>query len=569
MGPLEHPPTPIEAQTTDAVLHDFSQQLQALQHQFLQKLTQDLERLGAEKTQLALDIDRLERYRQQLQERQTQAARSGDSLLDPTSQEWAQQWAKQLAQHMGAYLKAAIDRHFQDLAAELTAAGVSTRQPRSPLTATALPILGQPTVIDGQLSSSMSDRLLMELDRSLQTTFTTLQQDLDRYEQDLSRRVSRLNRMQEASEALFLELVQRLQPADRTAPEPSGDSAAMPRSTPPTAAPALSSSAVRRGLWMALASAVVLAVFNVALKLLLLGRDPDTLLGLVSVPGVITPTLGNALLILLLRTIAIALVFPAIATRLYPATWPEIRQLVEQPNGKLWGKILLNGLLLFVSQVALYVAIGNLPTGLAISLFFVYPIVTLPASWLLFGDRPTWVRWATLGLTLVGGYLALPGEMATAGDAALGTACAIGAGIAFAGYLLTVQSGTQSLHPVPFTLLSFCTTFVLCCLSFIIRPDFATVQLDPAFWPWLLVGGVGLGLLMLLSYLLNNWAVKQAGATLTAIVSAANNALTAFAAWVLIQETLQISQWLGILLVTAGVALLGAERLILAKSAPR
>ncbi|TAD77620.1 MAG: DMT family transporter [Oscillatoriales cyanobacterium] len=565
MGPLEHPPAPIEAQTTEAVLQDFSQQLQALQQAFLQKLTQDLERLGAEKTQLALDIDRLDRYRQQLQARQTQAAQPNQSLLDPTSQEWAQQWAKQLAQHMGAYLKTAIDRHFQDLAAELATAGVSSGQPRSPLTTPELPNSGYATVIHGQLSSPVSDRLLIELDRSLQTTFTTLQQELDRYEQDLGDRVSRLASMQQASEALFLELVRRLQPTDRLAPDPpSGNSAPMPRSAPPPAA--RHSSALHRGLWMALASAVVLAIFNVILKLLLLGRQPETLLGLVSIPGVVTPTLGNALLILLLRTIAIALVFPAIATRLYPATWPEIRQLVQQPNGKLWGKILLNGGLLFVSQVALYVAIGNLPTGLAISLFFVYPIVTLPASWLLFGDRPTWVRWFTTGLILVGGCLALPGDVLAAGDIAIGTACAIGAGVAFAGYLLTVQSGTQSLHPVPFTLLSFCTTFVLCCLSFIIRPEFATVQINPEFWPWLLAGGVVLGLLMLLSYLLNNWAVKQAGATLTAIVSAANNALTALAALVLIQETLQASQWLGILLVTVGVALLSAERLILAKS---
>jgi drug/metabolite transporter (DMT)-like permease len=83
------------------------------------------------------------------------------------------------------------------------------------------------------------------------------------------------------------------------------------------------------------------------------------------------------------------------------------------------------------------------------------------------------------------------------------------------------------------------------------------------------LGGVILGLLTLGGYLLNNLAVQRVGAAWTAILSASGNALTALAAWILIQESLAGGQWLGIGLVTLGVTLLSVEQLSKPRRSPR
>jgi len=557
MGPSEHPPVPTGAQTIEAVLQDFAQQLRALHRSMLRQLTQDLERLAAEQAQLTVEIDRLQQYRQRLQAQPDPADRP--PLLDAASQEWAQQWAKQLAQHMGAYLKRAIDQRFDELAAQL-----HSEHPPDPHPDRLAPPLpyGAPIVVNGRLATTPTEQGLIELDRSLQTLFDSLQRELAVSERELTQRLGRLASLQGQDERLLEDLDQRLRSASPALPAGPPAPISAPSSDRPT------QSAVKQGFFFALAAAAILALFNVVLKLMLQGDPPETLLGLVAISGVITPTLGNALLILLLRTLAIALVFPWIASWLYGRTWTEIRRLVESRDGRLWAMIGLNGLFLFASQVLLYLAIGAIPTGVAMTLFSLYPIVTVALSWLLWSDQPSLFRIVVMGFILIGGGLALPDGGLAAGDRFGGTLCALGAGVAFAGYLLTVQRGTKTLHPVPFTLLSFFCTFGLTCLGLILGPEIAAIDIDPLAWPELLTYGGGLGLLTLVSYLLNNLAVRSAGATLAAIVSASGNALTAVLAWILIQETLKAGQWLGIGLVTASVMLLSAERLIVAKRSP-
>lgn len=558
------------------------EQLQIFQRSQLDQLAQDLDRLSAEKTQLLLDLDRLARYRQQLR---AQPA-PGQSLLDPTSQAWAQQWAKQLAQHMGSHLKRAIDQRFQALAQEL--------RPRDSGEA-----IGSPVVIHGRLSSTAIERQLMALDQTLAQVFTHLHQDLAAYEQALAQRLSRLARRQQQGELLLKQVMARWETSiapNALAPDslgselgvPEPESTAPDRPASPIAplsdpAPVLfppplvavkpsvpHPQTLRQPGWLlALVAALLLALFNVALKLLFTGNAPETLLGVVTLPGIIAPGLGNSLLILLLRTLAIVLVFPALATWLYPATWQEIRHLCQSRDRRSWQMILLNGFFMFVSQVLLYVAIGNLPTGLAVTLFFLYPVFTLPLSWWLLGDRPTALRLFLTALILLGGGLALPEGGPTAGDNWVGLSSGLAAGAAFAGYLLTVQWGTKTLHPVPFTLVSFLWVFVLACFGLIARPEAVTVQVLPGTWGGLLLGGVILGLLTLGGYLLNNLAVQRVGAAWTAILSASGNALTALAAWILIQESLAGGQWLGIGLVTLGVTLLSVEQLSKPRRSPR
>jgi drug/metabolite transporter (DMT)-like permease len=613
MGDLDKQPAGSgtdQSRQSEEVLREFTQELRELQHKLLLQLTQDVERLGAEKSRLVIDIDRLQAYRQRLQAQQTRYL--ARRPVDPAMQQWAQQWAKQTAQHMGSYLQTVIVQRFNELEARI-AAQPGAIVPRDQAALAAPP---------NRYLTENTDRTIASIDATLTTLFQSLQRDINTYESDLSQRLSRMNDLEQRGEAILDALVARLVELQDTTPHgnqlPAGGPAIAlptpPLATPPPPTPTNGTSTtaapgptlpprapgpsapgpgtpgthppqpasalvprpspapttpkgtpnVQLGLFLALLSAVALSVFNVSLKVILQGANPDVVLGIWEMPGLITPGLGNSLLILLLRMVVVMLVFPILATILYPATWTDIRRLLDSQDTAQMMKVAANGFFLFLSQVLIYIAIGEIPTGVAITIFFIYPIITILASWPLFGDRPTLFRLAIMAVIGIGGILALPSFTAGAsGNVVLGTLAAAGSGVAFAGYILSVQMGTKSMHPIPFTLLSFLCILFLSGITLVVRPgNFAALDIDPTMMIPLVVGGIWLGLLTLSSYLLNNIAVRNAGAALAAIVGTTGPAMTALFGWLLISETLTLTQIMGMTLVTLGVFALSAERML-------
>lgn len=342
--------------------------------------------------------------------------------------------------------------------------------------------------------------------------------------------------------------------------------AVAPKSTP---APPKSASQVSQGLFLAFMSAVVLSVFNVCLKIILKTSPPEprNIFGILEMQGLIAPGVGNSLLILFLRMVVVMSVMPILSPILYPAVWSDIKRFIQSKDYVHMLKVVGSGLFLFVSQVSIYVAIGNIPTGVAITIFFIYPIVTVLASWGLFGDRPTIVRIIAMFVITVGGILALPSFFGGAtGNLELGVAAAVVAGIAFAGYVLLVGMSTKKMHPVPMSLVSFAAIFVFSASSLMLPlPEGLNVVFDRSALTGILIGGVVLGLLTLASYLLNNIAIRFAGPSLASIIGTSGPALTAFFGWIAISETLSAKQWSGLGFVTLGVLSMSLERMFAPK----
>jgi drug/metabolite transporter (DMT)-like permease len=78
------------------------------------------------------------------------------------------------------------------------------------------------------------------------------------------------------------------------------------------------------------------------------------------------------------------------------------------------------------------------------------------------------------------------------------------------------------------------------------------VQLNPVYFLELVLCAFLLGVLTLLGYLLNNFGIRKIGGSRAAIIGATIPALTVIFAGFIIQETLQLEQALGVLLVTFG-----------------
>lgn len=571
-----------DARPAEEVLNSVIQELETLHQNVRGQLAEDITRLQTEKTSLIEDIDRLREQYRQLQSQQ----------VETLSQRYIYQqqlWLKQLAQVLANNLQELLVQRFNELSAN-SVQGINV----------AIPSGEFPTPILANNYNERASELLASLDASVNRTFDMMDRDLSSYESNLSQRLRNMEGMERQGEALLETLVNRLRvelqeevdatfdPRDYDStdtsnslhPEPHSPAIQkpLPEPTPPPPAPAPAkqpASQVQVGLLLALISAVVLSLFNVSLKIILKAKAPRMIFGLFEVQGVVSPGFGNSLLILLIRLIVVMALMPILATFLYPSVWKDLRRFIDNGDRDLWTKVLGSAFFLFLSQVLIYIAIGNIPTGVAITIFFIYPIVTVLASWGLFGDRPTALR--ILAMCVISGGLLLAavpsfGQKAI-GDVGLGVTAAVGAGVTFAGYVLLTQMAAGKLHPIPFSLVNFAAIFVFSAVSLILLPlgiDMGlptnlAVFVDPNVWSGLLFGGFLLGVLTLFSYLLNNFAIRFAGAALASVIGTLGPALTALFALVIINEKIPFIQVSGLALVTLGVAGMSLERMLMPK----
>jgi drug/metabolite transporter (DMT)-like permease len=318
-------------------------------------------------------------------------------------------------------------------------------------------------------------------------------------------------------------------------------------------------------------STAVSAIYNVALKAIFLSRSQ--ILGVFETEGLISPTLGNSLLILMLRMLVVVPLMLVLAPILHPRVWQDLQNLIDSVRGNSsvaktsTKRVLLlsvvSGGFLFLSQVLIYVAIGQIQTGIAIALLFVYPVISGLLSSFLFRDRLNSFHIGAIGCIIFGEFLVLSGSTNTGtGNVTLGTTTAIASGIAFALYVILTRICATKLHPVSFTLINFATMLLLCFLALMLPyPSNFAVEVDPNHLLDLVLSAFILGVLTLVGYLLNNVGIRKFGATRSAIVGATVPALTVIIAGLIIQETLPLTIVLGVLLVTGGAAAFSFEKM--------
>jgi len=349
---------------------------------------------------------------------------------------------------------------------------------------------------------------------------------------------------------------------------------AFPGSSLPQQAPAKKElSSFWTGLCLVLLSTVALSIHNVVVRIIGNGSGnpitkvfqltPARVLDSFDVGGFLQLNLGNSLLILWLRMLVVLPLMVIVAMVLYPPVWRDLKRFFALHDRKPIWIVVGSGVFLFLSQVMIYIAIGQIGAGPAVTILFMYPIFTVPLAWFLFGDRPTPLRWAVMGTILTGIILtALPKIFESGkGFSPEGIIIAVGSGVAFALYLILMQLGFKKLHPVPVSLIQFFTIFVLSAVILILLGPNLGVIVEPDKRTGFILSGIVLGCLTLVGYLSNNFGVRYMGAGLASIVASIGPVMTALLAWFLIQNKLQGVQWFGIFLVTAGVGALSFERM--------
>ncbi|MBW4446602.1 MAG: EamA family transporter [Spirirestis rafaelensis WJT71-NPBG6] len=330
-------------------------------------------------------------------------------------------------------------------------------------------------------------------------------------------------------------------------------------------------SPMQMGLLLVVLSTVLSSLYNVAIKALF--QPNSVILGAFQVEQLISPTLGNSLLILMLRMMVVVPLMLLLAPMMHQRVWQDLQNLADSVRGnpsptkantrQVLILSVVSGCFLFLSQLLIYLAIGQVPTGMAIALFFIYPMISGLLSWFLFRDQPTLFRIGAIASIFIGELFILSGSgIADIGNNSFGSMSAIASGVSFAIYVVLTRICAAKLHPVTFTLINFATMLCLCFIGLMLPlPTSSSLIVDPNRLLELILSAFILGVMTLASYVLNNVGISKVSATRAAIFGASIPVLTVIFALVIIQETLSVPQVLGVLLITFGAAAFSLERI--------
>ncbi|AUT02124.1 transporter [Nostoc sp. CENA543] len=311
------------------------------------------------------------------------------------------------------------------------------------------------------------------------------------------------------------------------------------------------------GILTVLLSAFVLSFHNITVRVLF---SEHLVLGFFLLGGYVKPDLPNSFLLMFMRMLLVVPLMALVAFKLYPSALTELRDLFSRERRDILFQAFGCGILMFVYIALLYVAIGLIPTGIALTLFFTYPIFTALLSWKFFGDRPTWLCWLVMAIILIGSVLTVPQSSTTYSNQSIniGIITSVSSGIVYAFYNIIAQKCLTRFHPVPFTWISFASTLILSGVCLLFWPSPGT-QLD---WTPLWIGSIFSGLVSFIGHTMNNAGIRMIGATTASIIGSSSPALTALVAWLTISEALNATQNVGIGIVTFGIALLSGEKWI-------
>lgn len=317
-------------------------------------------------------------------------------------------------------------------------------------------------------------------------------------------------------------------------------------------------SKVAVGIVLVLLSAVGLATQNVVSRLFFV---PGSLFGWVALGGWVDPQISNIVVLLAIRMAAMALLLTGASPLLYSRTFSAIQQLSK--DFKLLGCTVGSGLCLFFGLTALYFALSQIAAGIAIAAFFIYPAITVLLAWRFLHQRPQPYQLSLMLVIFLGVALTTLGAAASqtsaSANSSSGIICALLAGLSFGLYGIFSEIALQSrtsLHPVPFSLVTFVVVSGASSLSLLVLPP---VNVAPTLWQPVLVMTAVSAIITVIAYVLNNFGIRYIGASLTALISGSTPALTALLAWIALQEALQFQQILGVGLVTIGVAALSLK----------
>ncbi|WP_103667542.1 DMT family transporter [Pseudanabaena sp. BC1403] len=306
------------------------------------------------------------------------------------------------------------------------------------------------------------------------------------------------------------------------------------------------------GFILVLGASVVLSLQNILVRVIF---SNSNILGIFSFGGLIKPSIPNSFILLLLRMLFATPIMWMVAKFIFRVdVLRDFQQLLTPNRRLLFWRVSFSALLQFASFAFIYLALGILKPSLAVTLFFIFPTVTVLMAWFLFGDRPSKERWFIIGVIYLG-IMLTNNILGGIKPETWGVISAVSSGVAFAGYIITSQACFKQLNPVSFTSINFAIILLLCLgtLPFTL----ASISLNGSLvFMCFLISMTTLG-----GYLLTSFGTKLMGAAQASIISASGPVFTTFLAFTILGDKLDPMQIFGVFLVTGGVGLLSLQNI--------
>lgn len=308
------------------------------------------------------------------------------------------------------------------------------------------------------------------------------------------------------------------------------------------------------GFVFVLTGSFCLALQNVLVRVAFVERP---ILGVFPWGGFLAPSVAHSLLLLQMRAVLMAVLMMAIAPKVYPQTRVSLEQLITPTKRPLLWRILASSVFMALALGLLFIALAQIPAGIATVLFFTHPAITVLLSWKFFGDRPTALRMAVVIAVFTGSFLIAPSfTTTTSSHTLLGIITALGAGVCYSLQGILAQTCFGEIHPVPFTLVTFIVASFVTSLSLFL----IDIEIPSELWLTLWMLCAITAFLTLTGQLFYNLGIQRSSAALVGIIGISNPTSTALLGWLIIQEALQGKQIFGVFLVILGIASLSLEK---------
>ena len=234
---------------------------------------------------------------------------------------------------------------------------------------------------------------------------------------------------------------------------------------------------------------------------------------------------------------------------------PAARAVADLARRRAWRDAALAagfGVVLGFMNFAIYQAFARIPLGIAVTIEFLGPL-TVTVTGTLTGRRhrlagPGWAGFVWAALALAGVAL-LAGAIGTAHLDLAGVAWAVGAGTAWAGYIMASKATGQRFEG------SAGLAIAMCVAAVTVTAPGLSQGAPKMFRPALLATGAGVGLLSsVIPYWLELEALRRIPASLFGVWMSVQPAVAALIGLIFLSQRLSVAEWFGVCCVVAASA---------------
>lgn len=210
---------------------------------------------------------------------------------------------------------------------------------------------------------------------------------------------------------------------------------------------------------------------------------------------------------------------------------------------------LLGAIGLYLNSVCVFNAIARMPSGLAMAIFFFYPMIVVLIGWLLYRHRPDIVVWSCLATTLLGVVLTISG---VSGSQVSGVIFIVSGALIYAVYSVLgarVMPKTDVVTGLLFVLTGAAFSFVVVWLFDVPGMPTTFPWTSEVVWSTVEIAVVGTILGMGLFFA----GMNRIGAARSSIVQTFEVPVTIVNSLLLLNESMRFTQVIGAALILLGV----------------